>query len=157
MYKRVLVPVDGSETAEAILPFILEIAGPLDLEIVLLRVHQPTPPMTIEGSTFLRVEGPEAQAACEAYVAGLAAEMRTKGVRVNTRVRRGQPVDEILAAAREEAADLVAMTTHGRTGPARLLFGSVAEGVLRHADIPVFLMRQTEREVARRRRQEVSR
>jgi len=76
---------------------------------------------------------------------------------VNTRVRRGQPVEQILAAAREEAADLIAMTTHGRTGPARLLFGSVAEGVLRHADIPVFLMRQTEREVARRRRQEVSR
>jgi nucleotide-binding universal stress UspA family protein len=156
MYKRVLVPVDGSETAEAILPFILEIAGPLDFEVVLLRVNQPTPPMPVEGTTFVYIDEPEVQEACEAYVGGLGAEMRAKGVRATTRVRRGQPVEAILAAAREEKADLIAMTTHGRTGPARLLFGSVAEGVLRHADIPVFLMRQTERDVARRR-QEVSR
>jgi nucleotide-binding universal stress UspA family protein len=157
MYKRVLIPVDGSETAEAILPFILEIAGPLDLEVVLLRVNQPTPPMAVEGTTFAHIHDPQMQELCKAYVAGLAGEMRAKGVRVNTRVRRGQPVEQILAAAREEAADLIAMTTHGRTGPARLLFGSVAEGVLRHADIPVFLMRQTEREVARRRREVISR
>ena len=158
MYKRVLIPVDGSETAEAILPFILEIAGPLDFDIVLLRVTQPAPPMAVEGSTWVSIDDVELhQEACAAYLAGLAAEMKAKGVRVTTRVRRGWPVDEILAAARDEGADLIAMTTHGRTGPARLLFGSVAEGVLRHADTPVFLMRQTEREIARRRREEVAR
>ena len=43
------------------------------------------------------------------------------------------------------------MSTHGRSGPARVVFGSIAEGVLRHAPVPVFLMRQTEREIARRR------
>jgi nucleotide-binding universal stress UspA family protein len=137
MYKRVLLPVDGSEIAEAIVPFILDIAGPLDFEVVLLKV--------INDPTAQREEA-------EAYLAGLAAEMRAKGVKAATSVRRGEPVDEILAAARDEGADLIAMTTHGRTGPARLLFGSVAEGVLRDADIPVFLMRQTEREIARRQR-----
>jgi nucleotide-binding universal stress UspA family protein len=153
MYKRVLVPVDGSEVAEAIMPFILDIAGPLDLEVILLRVNRPIPPMATEGSRYVEVEdvtGRREQA--EAYLRGLAAEMTTAGVRAETRVRRGEPIDEILAAAREEDADLIAMTTHGRTGPARLLWGSVAEGVLRHAPIPVFLMRQTEREIARRRR-----
>jgi nucleotide-binding universal stress UspA family protein len=137
MYKRVLLPVDGSEIAEAIVPFILDIAGPLDFEVVLLKV--------INDPTAQREEA-------EAYLAGLAAEMRAKGVKAATSVRRGEPVDEILAAAKDEGADLIAMTTHGRTGPARLLFGSVAEGVLRDADIPVFLMRQTEREIARRQR-----
>lgn len=153
MYKRVLVPVDRSEVAEAILPFILDIAGPLDIEVVLLCVNRPIPSTVMETSRYIEVEDIEARrAAAEAYLGGLAAEMKARGVRVETRVRRGEPVAEILDAARDEGADLIAMTTHGRTGPARLLFGSVAEGVLRHATIPVFLMKQTERDVARARR-----
>ena len=153
MYKRVLIPVDGSEVAESILPFILDIAGPLDLDVVLLRVNRPIPPMVIEGTTRFEVDDVAVRREeAEAYLGRLAAEMRASGVRVHTRVRRGEPVDEILGAARDEAVDLIAMTTHGRTGPARLLWGSVAEGVLRHAQIPVFLLRQTEREIARRRR-----
>jgi nucleotide-binding universal stress UspA family protein len=85
------------------------------------------------------------------YLAALALELRNRGIRVETRVRRGNPCDEILACARETAADLIAMTTHGRSGLGRLLFGSVAEEVLRHSDIPVFLMRCTEADVARRK------
>jgi nucleotide-binding universal stress UspA family protein len=152
MYKRVLIPVDGSEVAESILPFILQIAGPLDLDVILLRVNRPIPPMAIEGTRYFDVDDVAARREdAEAYLGRLGAEMRNSGVRAHTRVRRGEPVEEILAAAREEAVDLIAMTTHGRTGPARLLWGSVAEGVLRHAPVPVFLLRQTEREIARRR------
>jgi nucleotide-binding universal stress UspA family protein len=158
MYKRVLVPVDGSETAEAILPFILEIAGPLDIDIVLLRVITPVPPVVVEASPDLDVVNAEAaQEEAEAYLSGLAAEIRAKGLRVARLARRGEPVAEILGAARDVEADLIAMTTHGRTGPARLLFGSIAEGVLRHADTPVFLMRHTERELALRPREEARR
>lgn len=158
MYKRVLIPVDGSETAEAILPFILEIAGPLDIDIVLLRVIPPAPPVVLEASPYVEiVDGAAQREEADAYLSGLAAEVRAKGLRVTRLTRRGEPVAEILAAAHEAGADLIAMTTHGRTGPARLLFGSIAEGVLRHADMPVFLMRQTEREVALRRREEARR
>lgn len=153
MYKRVLIPVDGSELAEAIVPFIVDIAGPLDMEVVLLRVNQPIMPVAIEGSRHVMVEDVEERhREALSYLTSLAKEMETRGLRVDTVVRRGEPVSEILNAARLVSADLIAMTTHGRTGPARLLFGSVAEGVLRHSDIPVFLMRQTEREVARRPR-----
>ena len=153
MYKRVLVPVDGSEVAEAIVPFVLEIAGPLDLDVTLVRVNQPIAPLAIEGTRRFEVEDIERRREeTLAYLAGIAAELRAKGIRVTTIVRRGEPVAEILAAAREEDVDLIAMSTHGRTGPARLLFGSVAEGVLRHAGVPVFLMKHTEREIARRRR-----
>ena len=157
MYKRVLIPVDGSATAEAILPFILEIAGPLDFQVVLMRVIRPIPSIPAEDTTYVQFEPRELQEECETYLAGLATAMSAKGVRVTTRVRRGPAVDEILAAAREESADLIAMTTHGRTGPARLLFGSVAEGVLRHADVPVFIMREGARDVARRRPEAVAR
>jgi nucleotide-binding universal stress UspA family protein len=67
---------------------------------------------------------------------------------VRTEVRRGEPVEEIVRGAREVGADLIAMTTHGRSGFGRLLFGSVAEAVLREAELPVFLMRMTEAQAA---------
>jgi len=67
---------------------------------------------------------------------------------VTTDARSGEPVAEIVAAARESGADIIAMTTHGRSGLGRILFGSVAGAVLRQAEIPVLMMRLTDREVA---------
>jgi len=153
VYTRVLVPLDGSKTAEAIVPFVLEIAGPLDLEVVLVRVVVPIPPSVVEGIRDVAVEDVEArQAEAETYLSGVAAELRDRGVRVRTVVRRGDPVTEIASAARELEADLIAMTTHGRGGLGRLLFGSVAEAVLRTAELPVLMMRQTAAQVAQRAR-----
>jgi nucleotide-binding universal stress UspA family protein len=151
MYKRAVIPLDGSPVAETILPFILEIAGPLDIEVVLLRVLQPVPPMVLEGSRHIVVEDEETRRvdALE-YLAPLAIDLRSKAVRVETRVHHGTPATEIVNAAREVRADLIAMTTHGRSGLRRLMFGSVAEAVLRHSDIPVFLLRATEAQVAGR-------
>lgn len=126
--------------AEAIVPFILEIAGPLDMEVALLRVVVPSPPLVFEGSS------PEA----EEYLASIAAALRARGVRVTIHVRAGDAVSQILAGAQEVEADLIAMTTHGRGGLGRLMFGSIAEAVLRQAEIPVFLMRQTKAQVAAR-------
>ncbi len=158
MYKRALVPLDGSVVAETIIPLILEIAGPLDMEVVLLRVVQPTPPVVIEGSRHIELEDVEARRLdAQEYLTALAVELGAKGVRVDTRVRRGLPAEEIVAGAGEAGADLIAMSTHGRSGLGRLLFGSVAEAVLRHCDIPVFLMRATEAQVARRAAREAVR
>lgn len=157
MYKRALVPLDGSPVAETIIPLILEIAGPLDMEVVLLRVVQPQAPVVIEGSRHVEVEDVEARRldALE-YLTPIAVELRERGVRVETAVRRGLPAEEIVAGAREARADLIAMSTHGRSGLGRLLFGSVAEAVLRHADIPIFLHRATQAQVARRAAREVA-
>jgi nucleotide-binding universal stress UspA family protein len=90
------------------------------------------------------------RADAEEYLAALAMELSNKGVRASTRVRRGDPATEIVSGAHDAGADLIAMTTHGRSGLGRLVFGSVAEAVLRRARLPVFLMRATEAEVARR-------
>ena len=150
MYKRVVVPLDGSSLAEDMLRFIVDIAGPLDLEVVLLRVIKPVPPVVTEGSRSVIVEdiAGRMQRARE-YLAPLAHQLRRKGIRVRTEVRHGESVvDEIIDGAREAGADLIAMTTHGRSGLGRLLFGSVAEAVLRQAEIPVFLMRMTKTQVA---------
>lgn len=145
MYQRVLVPLDGSRVAEAILPFIEQIAGPLDMEVLLVRVVPLTPtevvPLAREmpaGAPILR------ELDAQGYLEPLVASLKAKGVRAGARVRIGDPATEIVAAAKEINADLIAMTTHGRSGLGRLLFGSVAEAVLRGSPIPVFLMRMTE-------------
>ena len=144
-FNKVLVPVDGSAVAEAILPFIEQIAGPLDMEITLLRVVPLTSLDAVAMAGDLGAGDPilkeiDAQGYLEPLVGGL----RAKGIRAGARVRIGDPSIEIVTAAEEMGADLIAMTTHGRSGLGRLLFGSVAEAVLRAAPIPVFLMRMTE-------------
>jgi nucleotide-binding universal stress UspA family protein len=151
MYRRVLVPLDGSPLAEGILPFITEIAGPLDMAIVLLRVVTPIPPTVIEGTRHVDLDDVEGRlAAAREYLATVAAELATRGLRTSVAVRRGEPVAEILAGARDEKADLIAMTTHGRSGLGRVLFGSVTEAVLRHSETPVFVMKLSKDEVSAR-------
>jgi nucleotide-binding universal stress UspA family protein len=149
MYKRVLIPLDGSRLAEGILPFILQIAGPLDLEVVLVFVAQPIMPQAIEGTAYFAVDDVAARLnEAREYLAPVAADLKRQGVRVTTDARHGDPVTEIVAAARETGAGIIAMTTHGRSGFRRLLFGSVAEAVLRQAELPVLMMRLTESQVA---------
>ena len=145
MYRRALVPLDGSPMAERILPFIVQIAGPLDLEVVLVRVMAPIASHAVEGGAYFTLDDIGARLTeAREYLAPLAADLRGRGIRAATDARHGEPVTEIVAAAREHGADIVAMTTHGRSGVSRLLFGSVAEAVLRQAEIPVLMMRDTE-------------
>jgi nucleotide-binding universal stress UspA family protein len=153
MYRRAVVPLDGSDVSAAILPFITQIAGPLDMEVVLLRVVDAAPTVVLEASRRFEVEDVETQRLNEArkYLRPIFQELADQGIRTQIQVRRGDPVTEIVACATAVDADLIAMTTHGRSGLDRLLFGSVAEAVLRQAEIPVFLMRVTGRTVRRER------
>jgi nucleotide-binding universal stress UspA family protein len=142
-HKRVLVALDGSPSAEAVLRFLLEIAGPLDMSVVLLRVLEPVPPSVVEGTRHMVLEDVAGRRRdAEEYLAPIAAALRAKGIDVSWQVRRGRPAEEIVSGARDAHVDLIAMATHGRTGLGRLLFGSVAEDVLRHAPVPVFMIRQ---------------
>ena len=152
MYKSMLVALDGSPWAESVIPFIEQIAGPLDLQVILLHVVQPLPinALTALGRSAeddLRVRTAEAHD----YLAHLVAELRGKGIRARAEVRAGDPCLEILAGARDTGSDIIGMSTHGRGGLSRMLIGSVADAVQRQAEIPVFLMRTTERELAQRR------
>jgi hypothetical protein len=93
----------GSGVAETILPFIREIASPLDLEVILPQVNGLIPPMAIEGTRYFAADDFEARRKeAEMYLGLLGAELRNSRVCVHTRVRRGEPVDEILAAAQDE-------------------------------------------------------
>jgi nucleotide-binding universal stress UspA family protein len=143
MYERIVVPLDGSDGAETVLPFAEKIAGPLDAELVLVRVVEPIATAVALGSG--EVGGLDAllyhQTEAKRYLAEMAERLTAKGLRVRTLVALGAPVGEIVAAAEAENADLIAMTTHGRTGVRRLVFGSVAEGVLRAAAVPLLMFR----------------
>lgn len=143
--KRVLVALDGSMSSETMLRFVLEIAGPLDMTVMLLRVVEPLTPVIADDVYRPTLEDVEARRRdAEEYLAPIAAALRARGVETAWAVRRGRPDEEILAAADESGVDMIAMATHGRTGFGRLLFGSVAEAVLRRSTVPVFLMRASE-------------
>lgn len=146
MYERMLVPLDGSEVAEAILPFAEQVAGPLDAEVVLLRVVEPPSPVELVASAgavapdIFTLRDMEAKS----YLSEVQRRLSKKGLRVRTRVALGgPPAEEILAAAQATSADLIAMATRGRSGLGRALFGSVAESVLRASPVPVLLIRTT--------------
>src|SRR5688572_5484040 len=94
--KRVLVALDGSTSSEAVLRFVLEIAGPLDMTVVLLNVVEPL--TTVIGDDIYRptLEDVEARRRdAEEYLAPIAAELRARGVTVTWQVRRGRPAEEI--------------------------------------------------------------
>ena len=150
-YRRVLVPLDGSALAEAVLPFVSSLARPLGLEIALLRVIPVVTPKVVEGGTrrIILDHGERLREEAEVYLRGVAGSLVADGFRVTTTVRTGEAAPEIVAGARECQADLIGMMTHGRTGLGRLFFGSVAEVVLRHAAVPVFVVRATEAQLAR--------
>jgi nucleotide-binding universal stress UspA family protein len=135
MYERILVPVDGSETTDAILPFAEKVAGPLDAEVMLLHV--------IADAKGEFVFPPRVEAA--EYLGSLAERLSSKGIRVRAGIRFGSVPAAILGAAEAWDADLIAMATEGRTGLPRLLSASVAEAVLRGSRVPVLMFRASAR------------
>ena len=144
MFKTILVSLDGSALAEQALAPAFSIAEKYGAAIVLLRVVPPERPLPGLQYLATRPNGAPAdplQALIEEaqdYLAWITPPM--PGVPVHTRVLVGAPPEVIVATAVEAAADLIVMSTHGRTGLTRLLYGSVAEAVLRGSPVPVFLV-----------------
>jgi nucleotide-binding universal stress UspA family protein len=148
-YRRAVIPLDGSVVAEAIIPVFMKIARPLRLELVLLRVVQPLSAQAMAAPSRAAENIERSRHEAEEYLATVAGDLRARNMPIETSVRLGDPATEIVSGAAELGADLIAMTTHGRSGLGRLFFGSVAEAVLRHARVPVFLLRVSEEESAR--------
>ncbi len=144
MYGRILVPLDGSRRAEAILPHVEEIALNCKSEVIFLQVIEPPPLLTDSEIPLIREMQQQVQdAAREAdlYLAGLCGEFQEKGMRAKRRVTHGNVISEVLNAAERERADLIAIASHGRSGLARVFYGSVAAGILQRADRPLLIIR----------------
>jgi nucleotide-binding universal stress UspA family protein len=138
-HEQILIPLDGSECAENILTKVEKLATDLKASIALLRVAY--------AHTFPGVDPTEAEVKivreAEEYLQGIEERLKAKGFRVESHVRYGDEAEEILDHAAHEDIDLIAMSTHGRSGVKRWLLGSVAEKLLRHATKPIFLVRCT--------------
>jgi nucleotide-binding universal stress UspA family protein len=143
MYERILATLDGSETAETILPVVERLAGPVDAEVILVRVVPPLSPGELVATAgvvapdTLRLRELEARE----YLDAIEHRLRDKMIRVRSELRVGAPASEIVAAAVAANAEVIAMATRARGALGRLLFGSVAEAVLRSAPLPVLLVR----------------
>jgi len=137
MFRRILVPLDGSTLAEVVLPKVKELAVSLGAEILLLRVAI--------AHVFPGVDPTEEEVRvvreAEEYVGAMAGKLAEKGISVRTAVRYGKAAAEIIEHIAANEVDLVAMSTHGRSGLSRLVMGSVAEEVVRNAEVPVLLWR----------------
>ncbi len=142
MYKKILVPLDGSELAKTALNQAEGLAKTFDAEIVLFQV---VPFMPIYGSPELvtpLIVDEKQKEAVEKYLAELAEELKKRGFKVTTAVRTGQQVaGEIIDFAKESGVDLIVMCTHGRSGISRWVLGSIAHKVLIRAETPILLLR----------------
>jgi len=146
MYQRILVPLDGSTMSEAVLPHAEKLVRALNVEIVLLHVDViPAPIFEPPESPFAQPEEVKIMHADErTYLKNMCAKLESEGLRATYLLRDGIVAETILEVAEIEKADLIAMSTHGRTGLLRLLLGSVAEQVVHQSKIPVMLIRPIE-------------
>jgi nucleotide-binding universal stress UspA family protein len=149
LYKKILVPLDGSKLAECVLPHVEKLAeSGVAKEIILLRVCE-SPSIIADypeskGKTWEKhVERmtANAQQSCSLYINDVEKDLKDKGFKVKTESSLGKPAEEIVNYANKNKVDLIVMASHGRSGVNRWAYGSVADKVLRSTCVPVLLVK----------------
>jgi nucleotide-binding universal stress UspA family protein len=148
MYNSILVPLDGSKRAEAILRHVEDLARRFGATVILLQVVEPVSLVVgPEGAGAMLWEELERRTQqATTYLAALQEEFREKGIQARMLVVHGSAVAGITKATEREGVDLIAMASHGRTGLPRVFYGSVAAGVLHRVDRPLLLIRSLDDE-----------
>lgn len=150
MYQTILVPLDGSIRAERILPHVEALALRFKSRVLFLQVLNPLQVANLS----LHVSGIHTDLVAQSlkdfgkryedvqqYLAGWQGEFREKGIDARKFIEQGPIVETIIMVAKRENADLIAMASHGRSGMARVFYGSVTAGVLQMIDRPMLLIR----------------
>ncbi len=154
MFERIIVPLDGSKTGEAALPSVKALITKLTpanrVEIILVQVLAQLFHYVIAGEVSAQIPYTQHEIEAierekQAYLGGVAEDLRKLGADVQIKVITGNPAVGILRTTDETKADLIAMSTHGRSGLSRWAFGSVTAKVLQSATIPVLLVREPKR------------
>ena len=146
MYKKIMVPLDGSELAECVLPHVEAISkGCAVKDVVLVRVVeplelQPDTYIAFSGDELLRIESGRKSEA-EEYLKKAKKQLQESMIRVRSEVLSGKPTESLAEYASKNGVDLIVMATHGRSGVSHWYWGSVAERVLRSACVPVLMVR----------------
>jgi nucleotide-binding universal stress UspA family protein len=137
MFKKILVPLDGSELAAKVIPQVTDLARSQNAEVVLLNVY---PDWGEAASEEVKNVIALEMKKCEAALAQAARDLEAQGVKSTVSCVPGTPAHEIIAYADQNGLDLIAMATHGR-GEVAWILGRVAERVVCHATVPVLLFR----------------
>jgi len=146
MYKKVLVPLDGSKVAETALRHMrmLSKAGLIGELVILKVVEMPAPvamPMAVEeGFDFSGYEDIYFKEA-KKYIQGVESQLKSEGIKVKSETILGRAVSTILEYQKENNIDLIIMATHGHSGVTKFLLGSVANKVVQSSQAPVLLVR----------------
>jgi nucleotide-binding universal stress UspA family protein len=145
MFKNILVCLDGSKFAEQILPYAISMAQRFDGQLILLEVTK-APSAIVESSLGLyratKVEDIlRSEVEASKYLESVAKKLLKKKLEVKYTSLSGKPGEVIVDYAQKNRIGLIALTTHGRTGLQHVVFGSVAEFVLRNSGLPVLLKR----------------
>jgi nucleotide-binding universal stress UspA family protein len=137
MIKKILVPLDGSPTAEAVLPLVIHLAQAEKAEVELITVLTP---VAIWDAAASMIKWDSEEEAARQYIESKARELQERGIGTHSTVAYGQAAYAIFDAVKDKKADFVAMTTHGRSGVTRFVLGSVADKLL-HTAAPVLVVR----------------
>ncbi len=143
MYQRILLTLDRSPLAEKALPHAVALAQACHAALELVSVV-PLSDVQASAEYVVYVDRDQEAAQCEEYLRSVQSRLQGEGLQVAATVRRGDVTEEILHHADECGADLIVMSTHGRSGLGRWVYGSIADRVLRHASVPVLLVRASE-------------
>lgn len=149
--KKLMVPLDGSKLGEAALPVVSALAAKTKAEVILLEVISPTPSVMAAESYYATYSNEIISAQhteAENYLKGLAAKISAEGTKVSYRVEVGIPSERILETIEKEGINLVGMSTHGRTGIRRWVYGSIAGRILSSSPVPVLLVRSPEMKIS---------
>lgn len=147
MYKTILAPLDGSKRAEAILSHVEGIAKAFKAKVIFLEVIDPAVAALPNTGVLPVVDADElaqVKGAADRYMTNLVQAFQSKDIEAVEITEEGAPVRAILAVAERENVDLIAMASHGRTGLARVFYGSVAAGVLHQTDRALLIVRAEE-------------
>ena len=150
MEQRILMPLDGSKVGEAALPCVEDLVSKLvtgaKVEITLLQVVSSLPHLVVAGEAGLQIPYTAQELEINRrkaldYLEKTSRGLESKGATVKIKTGIGNPADEIIRVADEINANLIAMSTHGRSGISRWAFGSISDRVLRGATKPILLVR----------------
>ena len=148
MYQKILVPLDGSELAECVLPHVESIAKGCGVQsVILLRVIEPfhSPISGDDGGgpseEDMKSFNSQNRAEAESYLSQLAGQVKYDGAVIQSEVIFGKAAESIAEYATKNQVDLIAIASHGRSGVSRWVWGSVADRVLRSACVPVLVVR----------------
>jgi nucleotide-binding universal stress UspA family protein len=144
LLKKVIVPLDGSPVAEMVLPYVIDLAKKMRLEVVLVRAFALPAATADEYQTYTDELIGLIEAEARDYLAEKVKEMKGKGLQnVSSAVNVGYGAEEIITLARKTPDNFIAMCTHGRSGVKRFVLGSVTDRVVRHSGDPVLIIRAT--------------